>query len=1202
MGDKAEILSDAEVDFLLTADKSEAPAPPPDGGGDQAVTMRGDLEQINLADIFQTLSMSKMEGVLRIRNPLEERQVHCRDGFLRAYVPGRLATRRLGQRLVQAGLVQTEQLRATLVQQRKDKKPLGKLLIEAGLVTQEAIDEIVATQVAEDVFALFTWRHGTFEFWKGEPNESMRAQFASCPEYEVSSLLLEVARRSDEWASIHDALGSLDDVPAIVREVTADDELGELHRELLPDATGRFTYREIADHTTCGLFEVARAARDLVRAGILANIDEQAMVALADNDAQVGQNKRALVLVQTLRERPGDRSIEILQQMAGALEKAGERRIAGSLLLEAAQRHSDSQIALDLARAARALTPHDVGTLSFLRTVLIAHSPAESPELEKCSLDLIDALIEADLVPTALEIIEDARRTGTAQPPILMREVRARQKGHDVPGAVRVLEELAAHYDAAGQTQLANEAYSALLRLDRSRKDVQKLLAARRRTRMARIVRLSAATVGTLMLTLTGLVVWHQHEYSAAIATADKEISDLLRAGDRATARAKLEYWTGKIGDGEATEDLKNRVAFAEASEAGRQQKQLRTRVNRELAAAAAALAKGEISDALHIYDELASEPKLLTEVTDVSCSRLDAVLGEITQVAKGLQSRVPSRGSSLLDRQDVLRCQADLYAVCRPELITLFEQLDATSRASRLPAFLGADRIERVAHVLTEGHTMFAHARELANTYLEALARNDQQRQLDPLFKQAVDRERALDFAGALAQYRDLERQAGENRDMRAHFRDRVARNATIVRLLEAMQAATAAGDFATAQQQLRALRMSFPGVPFERVAQLPLRVESCPTGARVTCNDRELGVTPLTLSRLCADTVRVTVHVDGFRDAETTVTGDEPGSWFAHLVLPPARSWRHGSALEVAPTRTSDGTIVVDRAGNVSAVGADGTPRWTFRSGDLSGLLTAPRVFDRIVLVGSLDGELRAIDLATGALRWSIPDLPTEIAPLLIEERLYVATTDKHLHGIDIPQRARQSIELREQPAMLLRLPGGRVGVLGEKGMMQAFEGKVLTQRWQRDLPARSSPQACLAGGVIVVADDRGRVVGVDASTGDLRWQRELGGEGIGAPVVANNDVWVATRTDLHRLDATMGNTRGVIAPDEGEWGGAIVAFGNRLVVPVRSGLQVLDAASGAQRYLLPASKRAHVWLVEGELWIVEPDHSVQVFDRLR
>ena len=86
MAHKAEILSDAEVDFLMTAEKAAAPLPTP-GGEDQAVTMRGDLEQINLADIFQTLAIAKMEGVLRIRNPLEERQVHVRDGFLRAHVP-----------------------------------------------------------------------------------------------------------------------------------------------------------------------------------------------------------------------------------------------------------------------------------------------------------------------------------------------------------------------------------------------------------------------------------------------------------------------------------------------------------------------------------------------------------------------------------------------------------------------------------------------------------------------------------------------------------------------------------------------------------------------------------------------------------------------------------------------------------------------------------------------------------------------------------------------------------------------------------------------------------------------------------------------------------------------------------------------------------------------------------------------------------
>ena len=39
-------------------------APPDFAAEGQEVTMRGDLEQISLSDIIQTLSMSKMEGIL----------------------------------------------------------------------------------------------------------------------------------------------------------------------------------------------------------------------------------------------------------------------------------------------------------------------------------------------------------------------------------------------------------------------------------------------------------------------------------------------------------------------------------------------------------------------------------------------------------------------------------------------------------------------------------------------------------------------------------------------------------------------------------------------------------------------------------------------------------------------------------------------------------------------------------------------------------------------------------------------------------------------------------------------------------------------------------------------------------------------------------------------------------------------------------
>ncbi|MCK5940532.1 MAG: DUF4388 domain-containing protein, partial [Planctomycetes bacterium] len=430
MTDNQDILNDAEVDFLLQGAEGDPAAETVSlEDGNQTVTMHGDLDQISLADIFQTLAMSKMEGVLRVRNPLEERQVYCRDGYVRILVPARLTLRRLGQRLIQAGLLQTEQLRSALVEQRKDRIPLGQLLVRDGIIEQSDLDDIIGMQVAEDLFALFTWKHGTFEFFKGEPgSEVQRARFEACPEYEVNSLLLEVARRSDEWELILDAVGSLDEIPKQVARPANPDDLDESHLAVLNGIDGASTYRQLADQTTLGLFDFARAARDLAQGGILENIDDEALVDAAAGLAEEGEQKRAIVLLQTLRDRPGDRSIGVIRGMAEVLETVGERRFASTLLLEAAQRSAVAEEALELARAAHALVPYDPATLSFLRTVLVAHSPPDSAELEKVTIDLLDALIDGDLVPTALEIIEDARRTDTMRPQILMRESRARQK------------------------------------------------------------------------------------------------------------------------------------------------------------------------------------------------------------------------------------------------------------------------------------------------------------------------------------------------------------------------------------------------------------------------------------------------------------------------------------------------------------------------------------------------------------------------------------------------------------------------------------------------------------------------------------------------------------------------------------------------------------------------------------------------------
>lgn len=1207
MTENREILNEAEVDFLLagTNQETDAPAPAIDDG-DLTATMRGDLDQISLADIFQTLAMSKMEGVLRVRNPLEERQIYCRDGHVRILVPPRVTARRLGQRLVHAGLLQAEQLRAALLLQRRQKVQLGQLLVREGIVAQAQIDEIVEMQVAEDLFALFTWKHGTFEFFKLEPgNGRLQTQFHLCAEYEVSSLLLEVARRSDEWESILDTIASLDEVPLRIAEPADEGALEDVHRAVLAGTDTQTTYRQIADGTTFGLFEVARAARDLVRGGILANVADDDLALVATRRAEEGESKHAVVLLQTLRDRPGERTLAVIQRMASVLEQIGERRFASSLLLEAAQQADRAEDALALARSARDLVPYDPGVLSFLRTVLVAHDAADSPELEQCTIDLLDALIDGDLIPTALEIVEDARRTGTVQPQILAREAKARQRGRDVIGATQVLVELAELYESRNERPKAIEAYEALLRLDRSRRDIQRIVSQLRRTRAGRIIRVVAALLVLALVGGMGVVWYQQWTFEQSVQLATQEVDSLLEQGDRPAARERLEHWRERLGACEPIEDLASRIAFADAAERTRIAKLKRARINEQLTAAAEALGRGDLQEALDLYGRIRTQDEMAAEVDEVVATRLDAVMARIQQTAKSLDNRLPPDPDQLYDRKDLTVNLAELQANCPPVVLRSFRALHAMHGQRELPEFLSPDTLGHITTVLTESRPNLERAEHLAAAYTKALQRNETQRRLDPMFKAAVAKEAAHDFAGALELYRELEKEQSGDAELRAHFRDRVTRNATIVQLLGELSAATQAGDFGTATQHLRALRLSFPEVPFDQLVRLPLTVRSEPLGATVVCNGKEVGRTPVLLARVPADETRLAVSMDGFRGAEQVVDGDGTDTWTARLVLLPDAALQHGSAIDAPPLRLPDGSLVfVDRGGNVVSLPADlSRATWSFATGDLSGWLTWPLGDGAQVVVGSLDGQLRALASADGALAWSLPDLPTEVMPALSERMLLLATTDARLHAIDLAARRRQSVELPEPAHGALFVHHGRVLVVGSRGTVTAWESPDLRPSWRRALPELPSPHAVLVEDVLVVADEAGHVRALDAGTGRLRWQHDLGATTLGALAASQSTVFLAATNQVVRIAVATGELLPPFAPDAGDWAGAPTVAGQRLILPLRSGsLQVLDATDGQPLYRLDGRKDSRVFVDGERVFVCQRNHLLQRYSRLR
>src|SRR4029079_885080 len=88
------------------------------------------------------------------------------------------------------------------------------------------------------------------------------------PKFEANSILLDVARRADEWEMILEALHSVDEVLVPGTGRSAADLTGDAGSVLQLIDSNR-SIREITGFTLLGLFDCARVCLDLHRRGVV---------------------------------------------------------------------------------------------------------------------------------------------------------------------------------------------------------------------------------------------------------------------------------------------------------------------------------------------------------------------------------------------------------------------------------------------------------------------------------------------------------------------------------------------------------------------------------------------------------------------------------------------------------------------------------------------------------------------------------------------------------------------------------------------------------------------------------------------------------------------------------------------------------------------------------------------------------------------
>lgn len=235
------------------------------------MAIEGPLKELGIHDVFQLLDLSRKTGMLLVTSALRDNEgkVLFENGRIGSATI-RSNPHRLGDLLIRSGrLSETDMARAEAMQQRGDRRRLGEILIALDLVTPKEIERQMRLQIEAVVFELMSWREGFFRFEEGLSEEQLRD--AGAP-LSTESLLMEGARRIDEWSRIADRVPNLSMVPYL----TPPDEEHPAQLDLLPSEwqvlsliDGANDLREISTTLAMSEFDVARITYGMVSTGVI---------------------------------------------------------------------------------------------------------------------------------------------------------------------------------------------------------------------------------------------------------------------------------------------------------------------------------------------------------------------------------------------------------------------------------------------------------------------------------------------------------------------------------------------------------------------------------------------------------------------------------------------------------------------------------------------------------------------------------------------------------------------------------------------------------------------------------------------------------------------------------------------------------------------------------------------------------------------
>jgi len=254
------------------------------------MAIKGSLKEASLPDVLQLLSLGQKTGCLSIADRSNFGYIYFDKGRI-CYASIVNRRDRLGDILVKHAKITEEQLAAAIHRQStaRDKK-LGEILVGMKVITQADLERYMRVQIEESVYYLFTWTQGTFNFEADVRPERQDFLVSINPE----SLLLEGARRVDEWSLIEKKIPSFDLIFQLDKDRLAISEanLTDTQQRVVPLLDSGRDVNQVIEDSGLGEFEIGKALYGLITAGFVHRAGRKASAADQQiTDARVEEHR-----------------------------------------------------------------------------------------------------------------------------------------------------------------------------------------------------------------------------------------------------------------------------------------------------------------------------------------------------------------------------------------------------------------------------------------------------------------------------------------------------------------------------------------------------------------------------------------------------------------------------------------------------------------------------------------------------------------------------------------------------------------------------------------------------------------------------------------------------------------------------------------------------------------------------------------------